>query len=472
MPGRRRLLVVSNRAPVTYASDGEGGHLVRRGAGGLVTALAPLVARHDVTWVAAAMTDEERALAAAGAFEERGPGGSSYRLRLVSVEPETYRRFYDVMANRALWFVQHGLWDLVLEPDADLTVPWEAYRAVNEAFAATVVEELAGAPETAVLFQDYHLYLAPSLVRARLRHVAISQFVHIPWVGPDAWRVLPEPLVREIHAGLAACDVVGFHSTRWRDAFASSLRAYAAGSRAAPVLHVNPISVDAAEFEALAESEAVAARRRELLAARPELLVLRVDRTDPAKNAVRGFEALDLLLDRRPDLRGRVALLALLHPSRLAIPEYAAYAAAAEQAAAAVNRRFGTDSWQPVTIDLRDDFPLSVAAYGEFDVLLVNSVKDGLNLVAKEGPLVNRHDGVVVLSREAGAFDELADWVVPCDPLDVEQQSRALEEALDMPLAARRERLRAICRQVRSHDLDSWASAQLAALDRASTMRA
>jgi trehalose 6-phosphate synthase len=213
-------------------------------------------------------------------------------------------------------------------------------------------------------------------------------------------------------------------------------------------------------------SDAVRARRAELEAERPAILVRRVDRTDPSKTAVRGFEAFGRLLEPAPGVHGRVGLLALLDPSRQEIPEYVDYRRATERAAAAVNARFGTDGWAPVRLAVRDDFPASVAAYAEYDVLLTNPVMDGLNLVAKEAPLVNARDGVVVLSREAGAYEELAEWVVGVDPLDVDVQADALSRAIAMPLAERRDRLGAIRARVRAHDLDAWAAHELDQLER------
>jgi trehalose 6-phosphate synthase len=471
---RRRLIVVSNRGPVAYGRGEDGGRVARRGAGGLVTALAPLVSRHDVTWIASAMSEEERDLAAAGPVVETARDGSRYRLRLVRVPGPAYRLFYDVFANPVLWFVQHGLWGRMLDPAADLSGPWrDGYGVVNRAFADVVVEELDRDPDAAVLFQDYHLYLAPRLVRDRRPDALLAHFVHIPWVGPEDWRVLPGEIVRAIHDGLLANDTVGFHTERWRAAFLASSEAFLGpGATERALVTACPISVDAAEFEELGGRADVRRRVGELMPRRPERLVLRVDRTDPAKNVTRGFEAFGLLLERRPDLSGRVGMLALLHPSRLSIPEYRAYADELERAARAVNERFRTPDWAPITIDLRDDFLLSVAAYRDYDVLLVNSVLDGLNLVAKEAPLVNARDGVLVLSRTTGAFEELREWVVPCDPLDLGDQAGALERALELAPDTRRRWLAAIRDQVETHDLDRWTEAQLEALDRASTMRA
>lgn len=462
------LVVVSNRGPVGFRRSPDGTVETVRGAGGLVTALRPLVDRHDVTWVASAMSDAEREVAAGGARAERSATGSSFRLRLVAHDADVYRLFYGVVANPVLWFVQHDLWDLKHDPAAELGDPWEhGYVAANRAFARVAVEELDRLPGEAALFvHDYHLYLVPTFVRAARPSARIAQFIHIPWVGPVHWRVLGEEIPRAIHEGLLACDSVGFHTERWRSAFVESCEALLGrGTEAERVSHASPIAVDIEEFDALAAREDVRARRDELLEQRPEILILRVDRVDPAKNAVRGFEAFGRLLERAPSLRGRVRLLALLDPSREEIPEYVDYRRAVEAAAASVNRRFGAPGWEPVSLDVRDDFLRSVAAYAEYDVLLVNPVMDGLNLVAKEAPLVNARDGVLVLSRQAGAFEELGRWAVGVDPLDVEGQAAALEHAVNLPLEQRRAWLAGIREHVRTYDLDAWVSRELRELE-------
>jgi trehalose 6-phosphate synthase len=480
--GRRRLIVVSNRGPVSFRKDDHGERVARRGGGGLVTALRPLVSHHDVTWIASAITDEDAAVAAetgGEAFDEVALDGSTYKLRLVAHDPVAYDAFYNVVSNPTLWFLQHYLWDLANAPlvDSGLRRAWEnGYVTVNEAFAGAVLAELEADPEAAVFFHDYHLYLAPRLVRARRSDATLTHFVHIPWAQPDYWRVLPEPIRRAVHEGLLANDVVGFHTARWRDSFLACCEAFlgaecdreedSAVYRGRRVLAtVRPISVDPSEFDELATRPEVLAIEREIEARRPERLVLRVDRTDPSKNVVRGFRAFELYLDVHPEMHRRVGMLALLDPSRQDIPEYAEYLGAIQRAARAVNDRFAQEGWTPIELKIEDDFLGSVAAYKQYDVLLVNAIFDGLNLVAKEAPLVNERDGVLILSENAGAHEELGDWAININPFDVSAQAEAIHTALEMPVDERRARLEAIRAHVREHDLAAWIEAQIGDLD-------
>jgi trehalose 6-phosphate synthase len=478
---RRKLLVVFNRAPVSYGRDDDGRRVARRGGGGVVTALGGLLAHHDVTWVASAMTEEDRAVAAEreASFVEETADGASYRLRLVAHDHAVYDRFYTVLANPTLWFLQHYLWGLGSAPDfgPELHEAWrDGYVPVNEALAAAALEELEREPEAAVLFHDYHLYLAPHLVRDARPGVVTSHFVHIPWPEPDYWHALPPELRVAVHEGLLANDVVGFHTERWRRAFLLSVERLL-GARvdwqAGTVEHrgrvtrvvAHPISIDPAEFERLRGDPGVREREAALVARRPEQLVLRVDRTDPSKNIVRGFHAFALLLERHPELHGRVGMVALLAPSRQDIREYAEYLTAVEAAVRKVNDRFGRAGWQPVELDVADDFLRSVAGYKQFDVLLANPVFDGLNLVAKEAFLVNEQDGVLVLSENAGVHEELGEWALTVNPIDVSGQADALYEALTLEPGERRRRADAIREHVRAHDIREWIDAQLADLD-------
>jgi trehalose 6-phosphate synthase len=464
---RRKLIVVSNRGPVSYGRAADGTRTARRGGGGLVTALRSLVQYHDVTWIASAITEEDRA-AAGETFAETAADGSPYRLRLIAHDRQAYDWYYNVVANPMLWFVQHSLWELPYAPriDAAFHRAWaEGYVAVNASFAAAVDVELERTPDAAVFFHDYHLYLAPRMVRERRPDAALMHFVHIPWPQPDYWSIFTTEARCAIHDGLTANDVIGFHTERWRRNFIYSVRELLGEDVTAKTVTA-PISVDVAEFAGLAQSEPVLRAEQEILDGRPEKLVVRVDRTDPSKNIVRGFRAFELYLDAHPEMHRRVGMLALLDPSRQDIPEYAEYLGAIQREARRVNDRFQQSGWRPVALEIADDFAKSVAAYKQFDVLLVNAIFDGLNLVAKEAPLVNERDGVVVLSENAGAHAELGEWALTVNPFDVEGQAEAIENALAMDADERRGRLNAIRTHVREHDLNRWTDTLLAALDR------
>jgi trehalose 6-phosphate synthase len=486
MASRRKLIVVSNRGPVTFATEAGGERVARRGGGGLVTALRSLVSHHDVTWIASAMSDEDRAVsveAGGEAIEETARDGSLYRLRLVAHDPNAYDWYYNVISNPVLWFVQHYLWGLASAPDVDqgLHHAWEeGYVVVNRGFATAVLDELEQSPDSAVLFHDYHLFVAPQLVREQAPDAVLTHFVHVPWSMPDSWRVLPEAIRRAVHEGILANDVISLHTGRWRRNFLRSCEEILEADVDFGVgevrlgghtvyVRARPISVDPGEFDELAASEPVLAAEQAIVESRPEFLVVRVDRTDLSKNIVRGFRAYELMLEAHPELYGRVHMLALLDPSRQDIPEYSEYLGAIQRAARTVNDRFQQEGWVPLELRIEDNFPQAVAAYKQFDVLLVNAIFDGMNLVAKEAPLVNTRDGVLVLSENTGAHEELGDWALTVNPFDVAGQAKALHRGLTMPLRERRARLEGIRAHVREHDIAAWIDAQLHDLDEART---
>src|SRR3954447_12127509 len=481
MESRRKLVVVANRGPVSYDRTPGGERVARRGGGGLVTALRSLVARHDVTWIASAMSEEDRVVAAehgGDAVAETARDGSPYRIRLVATDPSAYDWYYNVVANPTLWFLQHYMWGLPYAPDLDLGLhnAWfNGYLPVNEAFADATVAELERDPEATVFFHDYHLYLAPKLVRARKPDLHSAHFIHIPWPQSDYWYVLPEHLRRDVHEGLLANDVVGFHTHRWKRNFlqcCADILCADADLDASTVTHDgrttlvtnHPIGVDPVEFDELKDDPAVLEQEQLIAERRSKFLVLRVDRTDPSKNVVRGFRAFALFLDMHPEMHGRASMLALLDPSRQDVPEYSEYLAAVQREARTVNDRFQHDGWLPIDLQIADNFAQSVAAYKQYDALLVNAVFDGLNLVSKEAPLLNARDGVLILSENAGAHAALGEWALTVNPFDVYGQAQAIHEALTMDPGEKRRRLEATRASVREHDLAAWIAAQLADL--------
>jgi trehalose 6-phosphate synthase len=467
------LLIVSNRGPMRFERAGDGEPTAKRGGGGLVTALSALTSQRPLTWVASALSDDDAAVAEQGTYED-----GNLRLRLVTHDREEYDRYYNVFANPTLWFIHHYLWGLALEPDVDrnIRLAWEAgYLPVNDRFAEAVAEEIERSDDARpiVMIHDYQLFMVPEGVRARVPGALIQHFTHIPWPMPDYWRILPEGIRTAIHESLLHCDIVGMHTDRYVRAFLHCCDELTDGEvhfasrtvrfRGREVqVRSYPISVDPAEFERLAATEPVLAQEPSVELARPEKMILRVDRTDPSKNVVRGLRAFDLFLSQHSEWRGRVTMLALLDPSRADIPEYAEYVGAIQRAVREVNDRwYMTGMWTPVDLRISDNFPQAVAAYKKYDVLLVNAIFDGMNLVAKEAPLVNERDGVLILSENAGAHEELAQWALSVNPFDIQQQADAIYQALTMHQSERRERIEGLRGQVREHDIGRWIDAQL-----------
>jgi trehalose 6-phosphate synthase len=475
MPDSRGpLVLVSNRGPVTFQDDGS----VKRGTGGLVTALTGLASHRDAVWIASALTDGDarKAHEAEGkAFSVRSPAGGEYQVRLVVSDPDAYDRFYNIFANPMLWFIQHYLWDLSNAPDVrrnEVEAFEYGYNVVNEDLATAVIEEIEDEDEPVVMVHDYHLYTLPALVRRARPDVFLHHFVHIPWTQSDAWRVLPQKIREELYCGLLSNDIIGFHTSSYRRNFLQCCRDlmdldvdFDAG-----VVHFEdrevwvrnyPLPIDAKALFDVASSDGVAHQEQELLRRRRDHLILRVDRADLSKNVLRGFSAFDLFLEQHPEFRERITFIAQLMPSRTDVPEYAEYLERIEALVAVVNHRHGTPDWMPIQLKLRDDLEEAVAAYKHYDVLLVNAMFDGMNLVAKEGPMVNERDGVSILSENTGAHEELGEHALSVNPFDIQALADSIHAALTMEPAERARRLRGLKEIVTARDPGDWIDEQL-----------
>jgi len=469
-----RLLLVSNRGPVTYDDDGR----PHRGGGGLVTALSGLAAHREVLWIASAMSEGDARIAAIHgdqAFSVRTESGASYRLRLVASDPVAYDRFYNVFANPMLWFIQHYLWDLSNAPDIrreEIEAFEFGYNVVNEDLARAVVEELGDQPRPVVMVHDYHLYTLPDLVRRARPDVFLHHFIHIPWTQPDAWRVLPARIREELYMGLLANDIIGFHTRSYRLNFLQCCRDLLdldvdfrrgivrfAGREV--WVRSYPLPIDHRATRLAAESPEVEVHEQELLRRRRDHLILRVDRADLSKNILRGFSAFDLFLEQHPEFRERVTFVAQLMPSRTDVPQYAEYLERIEALVAVVNHRHGTPDWMPIQLKLRDSLPEALAAYKHYDVLLVNAMFDGMNLVAKEGPIINQRDGVSILSENTGAHEELGRYALSVNPFDVQELADSIDAALTMSPAERRRRAQGLRRIITRRDPGDWIDEQL-----------
>ncbi len=444
------MIIVSHRGPYGFSVDDDDVLIPSRGPGGLAATLHLLAtssdALRDAVCVSAALSEGDRLAA-----ERIGHGETlrdlGTRVHFVEIDPEVHRLHYDVVSNEVLWFVFHGIFDLPRRPtfDAEFRAAWDAYVAVNRAFADTV-EQLAPEGDT-VLVQDYSLALVPGMLDAARPDLRIGYFGHTPFCTPDGIRVLPDHIAHALCTSLAARPS-GFHTERWANNFEACARAVLGVDAPIAPAFAAPLGPDPDGLATIAASPAVDACLAELDAlVGDRQLIFRSDRIDLTKNIARGFLAYDTLLETVPAWRERVVFVAMLNSSRATVPEYIAYRKEVEEAATRVNERWATSTWTPLVVDTRDDYEQTVAGFRRYDVLFVNPVKDGLNLVAKEGPLVNEHSGVVCLSPEAGAFAELHSAVLPVHPFDVVQNAAMLDVALTMPSdtrAAMAERLRTL----------------------------
>ncbi|HKH89056.1 MAG TPA: trehalose-6-phosphate synthase [Acidimicrobiales bacterium] len=436
------LVVASNRGPFSLVAAPDGSLQPRAGGGGLAPSLvAALSGTSGAVWVAAALSDADRQGAAAGPISS---GQEGLSLRLVALEPEILDAAYDVVANATLWFVYHGLYDASRRPvfDGRWREAWVGFRAYNRAFADAVAE--VAADGAVVLVNDYHLALVGSMLAAERPDLHTVHFSHTPFASPEELAMLPHRAAAELMEGMAGYGACGFHSVRWERAFERCVSA--AGLEAETFCA--PLGPDLGRLQEVAATPECAERLGalvELLAGRR--LLLRSDRVELSKNLLRGMLAFDALLAEHTEWRGKVVHVVRAYPSREGLPEYLAYRSEVEHLAAVVNDRWSSLGYEPIVLAVDDDFPGTVAALRQYDVLLVNPVRDGMNLVAKEGPVLNERSGMLVLSEQAGAYDELQSEVFGVQPFDIFDTAEALHEALAIAggdRQARAGRLRAL----------------------------
>jgi trehalose 6-phosphate synthase len=478
----RALIIASNRAPVTFERAEDGSLHLQRGGGGLVTALTDLARHTDATWVACAQTDSDSTW---GEGSVPLQDGGSIQVQFLSPDAAAFEGYYNVIANPLLWFLQHSMWDIPRAPVINRATwdAWEGgYLAVNRLFAEAIARQVrAISRPVLVMLQDYHLYLVPRFLREALRPAErppILHFIHIPWPGPEYWRVLPPTMRRDILDGLCAVDVLGFQTTDDGLNFIRTCETHL------PSAHVNfrhgriwyrnhathvrdfPISIDVEALKQKAQSQEVADYRADIQdLIQDRQLILRVDRTEPSKNIIRGFQAFGEMLDLHPEHCEQVTFLALLAPSRIQVDEYKDYLDELMGAAGWVNARYGTSEWEPVRVVVGENYSRAIAAMHFYDVLLVNAIADGMNLVAKEGPIVNQRNGVLILSERAGARQQLEPGALVISPTDVYATAEAIHQALGMSPKERQARAERLQWLIEREDIDVWLCQQLEAVE-------
>ncbi|MGH2558027.1 MAG: alpha,alpha-trehalose-phosphate synthase (UDP-forming) [Thermomicrobiales bacterium] len=481
----RMLIVASNRGPVTFMQADDGSFSSRKGSGGVVTAVSAIARDHQPVWIAAAMTEGDRARAEVARQNDEvliSPPGRKpeFRVRFVVPTPEAYHQYYNVISNPLIWFLQHYLWDTPRAPDItkETWTAWEdGYVAVNRLFAEEILKAASGAAqEPIIMLQDYQLYLCGGFIREQRPNAIIQHFVHIPWPDPDYWRLLPLLMRRAICEGLLGNDIVGFQTRDHARSFMYTCEAYVPNcqidyARRGIIwngrrieVRAYPISIDVESVRRAAYSQEARNHERYMPNYWNQHTVLRVDRAEPSKNIVRGFEAFDRFLEMHPDFQGRTNFVALTFGfSRMDVEEYQDYLRDISDVVFRINAKYANveTGWQPIHVIMGENYPRALAAMKWYDVLLVNTIIDGMNLVAKEGCLLNERNGVLILSEGAGAANQLGEDAIMIAPADVEGTALAIHRALTMPLAERRRRAEHLRQSVESDDITVWFREQL-----------
>lgn len=480
--GPRELIIATNRSPVTFAKAPDGSIVAERGPGGLVTALLQVASEARFTWLATPVSELDR-VALSGESIHGLPEG--IHLKLVTMPDATYRAAYDGVATRLFYFFQHRLFDLASDPAIDerMHMDWRSgFARYAAAFGKAIDRELRLQPGAAVMLHDPHMYLVAPFVRRQRPHTIVTHFTGIPWPEPREWLLIPRAFRSGVIRGLLANDIVGFQTARDAAGFLDAVRAFVPEARPASkveaalsyrgrIVRVRPypIAIDPDATRAVASSSAASVLMTEL-AASGQRIIARVDRLDPSKNILRGFQAFRLLLERHPDLVGQVRFVAVLPPSRRHLNEYRRYARAVFAEVERINAQFGPRG-SVVELHLEHDYVRGLATLAVADVVLVNSLADGMNLVAKEAVAVSLRNAAIVVSETTGAADDLAPDALTIAATDVFETASALHRGLTMTADERAHRLLAMRRRVESRDLSWWLHRQLADIESVSRER-
>jgi trehalose 6-phosphate synthase len=478
--GDHHIVIVSNRGPFSFTqreSDPQSGFDVQRGSGGLVTAISAVASQYDLLWISCALGKGDKAwLQSVG---NRVAEVDNMKIRLIDPDPVQYERYYNVISNPLLWFVQHQLHDTPRSPiiDGEVWTAWtDGYAAINRQFAQAVADSIADLDGTViVMVQDYHLYLFARFLRELVGdRVIIHQFLHIPFPGADTWRILPIGMRAELLDGMLHADRIGFQTERDTRRFLQTVvdnlsearvlvpwRALSYRGRrvdASPY----PISIDVQNLLNIVASEEAQQHIHSFIENnRDRRMILRVDRVEPSKNILRGLIAFRNMLLAYPEHRGKCYMLALLVPSRMEVGEYQTYLRDIMALVGEINATLGQSDWEPVRVMLGNNYTRALAALSIYDVLLVNPLADGMNLVAKEGVIVNQKAGVLILSEEAGVAEEFGSDALMVAPYDVFGTREALHMALMMADGDRQARAARLAEHVRQNDIHHWFTAQL-----------
>lgn len=475
----KEIIVASNRGPVVFKKDDSTGKIeLIRGAGGIVGSMIPFLEKTHGTWVSSAIGECDHYVD--NEYKGKVPvplENPEYYVQFIKTEEDIYNRFNGKFANPLLWFIHHSMWFSPYSPcgDDELHQAWDSYQYVNSMFAEAISDDVSKSEKTPiVMLQDYHIYLTPQLIREQHPDVLMSQFVHIPFPSPEIFQQLPNHMQTEILDSILTNNVLGFHIRRYMNNFLQTIKLILPDASVddvsgdilykGHVCHVRtyPISIDIETLTKQGQSPNVISKEAEV----DEMignckLIYRTDRADLSKNIIRGFQAYDMFLEKYPDWRGKVKFVATLMPSRQDIKIYREYTDNIKKIVHEINEKYATPDWEPIKYICRGDYDLVVALLKRYDVLMVNPILDGMNIVAKEGSVLNENNGVLILSTGAGCYEELKDGAICINPYDLRQTAESIDVALLTDAASKADLLSEARAAIRRNDLSKWVGDQL-----------
>jgi trehalose 6-phosphate synthase len=470
------IIVASNRGPAKFNKSSDG-LTVKRGSGGLVTALSSVLEDIGGLWISSAITAADKELAKEGKLIDFPPGENLYKLKFVHTEEKEFDLFYNKISNELLWFCNHYLWSISQEPLIDDLIidAWNSgYMSVNKKFAEQIEEAvLEYDKKSIVMLQDYHLLTAATFLREKVIDLPICHFSHTTWPNPEYFGILPQKIRDDIFAGMLSNDIVGFQSERYAQNFIlccqrftdykyeNKRKAFLKDGRLVKV-RVYPISIDYKTTAKEANSSLASELAKKFATQNKNLkIIVRVERADPTKNTVRGLLAYGLMLKKNPELLGKIKYLVFLHSSRAEISLYRDNMNKIKAVAEQINQKYGQGDWQPLELSIEDNYSRSLAALKIYDVLVVNPLFDGMNLVSKEGPIVNEKNGVLILSKNTGAYDELKANALTVNPFDIDETADQMFVALNMKIGKRKKMRESLAKIVKDNTAENWAYSQI-----------
>lgn len=475
----KEIIVASNRGPVVFKRDDSKEKIeLIRGAGGIVGSMIPFLKKTHGTWVSSAIGECDHYMN--NKYNSKVPiplEDPEYYVQFIKSEEEDYNNFNGKFANPLLWFIHHSMWNPPYSPCADdeLHQAWDSYQRVNSMFAEAIGEDVYKSEKTPiVMLQDYHIYLTPQMIRKEHPDVLMTQFVHIPFPSPEIFQQLPNHMQVKILESMLTNNVLGFHIPRYKYNFLQTIKHILPDAvmddpsgdiiYQGHVCHVRtyPISIDIETLQKQGQDPNVKSKEAEV----DEIvgnckLIYRTDRADLSKNIIRGFQAYDMFLEKYPNWREKVKFVATLMPSRQDIKIYREYTDNIRDMVKEINQKYATPDWEPIKYICRGDYDLVVALLKRYDVLMVNPILDGMNIVAKEGSILNENNGVLILSTGAGCYEELKDGSVCINPYDLRQTAEAIDTALLMDAETKAQLLHEAKAAIQRNDLSKWVSDQL-----------